>query len=189
MSDPQFTIRGFLAVGDETPAVGEYTPLADAVPDTGAGVVVAVSNMALRRRIIDDYVLRHGLSAPNIVHPDARIDPRGIIGQGNIIGPSSYFGAATTLDSFNVVHYHCTVGHHSRIGINNFFSPNFHCGNSIVVRDDSFFGLGCTVAPHVVVGRGGTFQAGICLFDDTESDTSYFSPNRLKSVKSLEGTK
>ncbi|SBW22280.1 hypothetical protein FDG2_2410 [Candidatus Protofrankia californiensis] len=184
-----FAVHEYLAVDDELPTVAgrPCRNLSYDEPAPGTHVVVAVTDVGLRRKVIEDYVLRYRLPAPNIIHPDAKVETCSIHGQGNIIGPWSYFGAGTALDSFNVVHYHCSFGHHSRVGVNNFFSPNFHCGNSVVIGDDNLFGLSCAVAPHVVVGRSCSFQAGLCLFEDPESRASYFLPNRMKSMKSLEG--
>ena len=154
-------------------------------PAAGTRVVLALSDTAQRRTVIDGWIQKFGLSAVNLVHPTSRLDAGQITGVGNIIGPNCYFGANVTLGSFNVVNYHCTVGHHSRIGSNNFIAPNFNCGNSVEIGDDNFFGLSCTLAPEVVAGSDSRFQAGITLFENAASGHSYLAPNRIKSIKSF----
>jgi hypothetical protein len=181
-----FRIEQYLSV----PGEAVHAPAAQCValegyePPTGTRVVLALSDTALRRAVIDDFIAKRGLIAENIVHPSSRIDAAQIVGVGNVIGPNCYFGANVTLGSFNVVNYHCSVGHHSRIGSNNFIAPNFHCGNSVAIGDNNFFGLSCTVAPEVAIGSDSRFQAGIALFEDAASGHSYLAPNRIKSIPS-----
>jgi len=182
-----FQIERFVAL----PAEPVHAPadrclaLDDFRPSAGTRVVLAVSDVAVRRRLIDGFIEKHGLVAENIVHPSARIDARQIGGAGNIIGPDCYFGANVLLGGYNVVNYHCSVGHHSRVGSNNFVAPNFHCGNSVTIGDNNMFGLSCTVAPEVTIGDDSRFQAGITLFEDAPSGRSYLTPNRVKSIPSL----
>jgi hypothetical protein len=153
-------------------------------PPAGTRVVLALSDPAKRREVIDGYVDEHGLVAENVVHPASRVDPAQLTAPGNIIGPHCYVGTNVTLGGFNVINYYCTVGNHSRIGSNNFFAPNFHCGNSVTVGDNNFFGLSCTIAPEVVIGSTSRFQAGITLFEDAPSDHSFLAPNRIKTLRS-----
>jgi acetyltransferase-like isoleucine patch superfamily enzyme len=156
-------------------------------PPPGVGVVLALSDPARRRAVIDGFIAKHDLQAENIVHPSARVEPGALTGPGNVIGPDNYVGVNTTLGGFNVLNYRSSIGHHSRLGSNNFIAPNFHCGNSVEIGDDNFFGLSCTVAPEVIIGGDCKFQAGISLFDNAASGYSYLVPNRIKSVKSLQG--
>ncbi|MFC8448778.1 hypothetical protein [Kitasatospora sp. NPDC057223] len=182
-----YRIERYLSVeGEETHAPADLcTALEEFEPPAGTRVVLALSDTARRRAVIDGFIEKHGLSAVNIVHPASRIDAEQIDGVGNIIGPNCYFGANVKIGSFNVVNYYCTVGHHSRIGSNNFIAPNFNCGNSVEIGDDNFFGLSCTIAPEVATGSDSRFQAGITLFEDTASGHSYLAPNRIKSIKSF----
>ncbi|WP_181793449.1 hypothetical protein [Streptomyces sp. WELS2] len=182
-----YRIRRYLSVdGDPVHAPAELTrPLADFEPAPGTHVVVALSDVVQRRQVIDDFVVKHGLVADNIVHPSSRVDPAALRGTGNIIGPDNYVGVNTTFGDFNVVNYRSTFGHHSRVGSNNFVAPNFHCGNSVEIGDDNFFGLSCTVAPGVEIGGDCRFQAGLSLFENAASGFSYIAPNRIKSIKSL----
>ncbi|MET8141486.1 hypothetical protein ABZU32_14360 [Sphaerisporangium sp. NPDC005288] len=158
-------------------------PFADFEPHPGVRVVLALTDPAERRRLIDGLVDDHDLDVVNVVHPAARVDPAQLLGPGNIIGPDCYIGAGAVLGGFNIVHYHCSIGHHSRIGSNNFLAPNFHCGSGVEIGDDNFFGLSCTVAPGVDAGSGSRFQAGITLFEDAPSGHSHLVPNRIKSIK------
>ncbi|MBT2401565.1 hypothetical protein [Streptomyces sp. ISL-100] len=182
-----YRVERYAAVAGETVHVPaeRCLPLDEFAPEPGTSVVLAVSDPAQRRELIDGFIVKHGLSAENIVHPHSRIDAAQLVGVGNIIGPDCYFGVNVVLGSHNVVNYHCTVGHHSRLGSNNFLAPNFNCGNSVEIDDDNFFGLSCTLAPEVVIGSGCKFQAGLSLFDNAESGHSYFSPSRIKFIKSL----
>jgi acetyltransferase-like isoleucine patch superfamily enzyme len=185
-----YRITRYLAVdGDRapSPAVAGAIPIEEFEPAAGAAVVVALSDSGQRREVIDDFVVRHGLAAENIVHPSARVDGCRIEGAGNIVGPHCYLGAGVTIGSFNVLHYHCTFGHHTCLGSNNFVAPNFHCGNSVVIGDDNFFGLSCTVAPEVVVGDDCRFSAGLTLLDSARSGHSYLVPSRIKAIKSSSG--
>ncbi|MGA4845927.1 hypothetical protein ACOBQB_06555 [Streptomyces sp. G5(2025)] len=175
-------IGQYLRIADEPVHVPteRCAPLDDFVPKAGARVVLAVSDMTQRRRLIDGYIDKYGLVAENIIHPTARVDPAQLTGPGNIIGPECYVGVNAGLGAFNVLNYHCTVGNHSRFGSNNFISPNFHCGNSVTAGDDNFFGLSCTVTPEISIGSFSKFQAGLTLFENAASRKSYFAPPRLK---------
>ncbi|MFE6162211.1 hypothetical protein ACFQ7F_25240 [Streptomyces sp. NPDC056486] len=183
----QYRITRHLAVaGEQTYAPAELcAPLEGYEPSPGDHVVLALSDIARRRAVIDGFMTRHELVAENIIHPSSKVAAGALAGTGIVIGPDNYVGADVTLGSYNVVNYHCTIGHHSRLGENNFLAPNFHCGNSAEIGDDNFFGLSCTVAPDVVIGSDCRFQAGLSLFDNASSGFSYLSPSRIKSIKSL----
>jgi UDP-3-O-[3-hydroxymyristoyl] glucosamine N-acyltransferase len=182
-----FGIERYLAVeGEDVHAPnGKWSKLTEHKPDEGTKVVLAVSDMELRRESIEGYITPQGLEAVNIVHPSSHVDPAAIEGQGNVIGPDNYVGVNTVLGSYNVVNYRCTFGHHSRIGSDNFFAPNFHGGNSVKIGDGNFFGLSCAVAPEVCVGDECRFQAGITMFENAASGFSYISPSRIKSIQSV----
>jgi UDP-3-O-[3-hydroxymyristoyl] glucosamine N-acyltransferase len=186
--DSGFEIEHYLAIeGEEVHAPdGKWSKLAEYEPAKGAEVVLAVSDMAQRRELIDGYITPRGLAAVNVVHPSSRVDPAAIEGLGNIIGPDNYVGVNVVIGSYNVINYRCTVGNHSRIGSANFLSPNFHSGNSVELGDWNFFGLDCTVAPEVSIGDECRFQAGLTLFEDAASGFSYIAPSRIKSIKSLQ---
>ncbi|PYC87703.1 hypothetical protein C7C46_02845 [Streptomyces tateyamensis] len=188
-ADPQagYRIRQYVAVaGEPTHAPAELTvDLAEFAPEPGSRVLLALSEVALRRQLIDDVIAKHALVADNIVHPSSRVDPAALRGTGNIIGPDNYVGVNTVFGDFNVVNYRSSFGHHSGVGSNNFVAPNFHCGNSVEIGDDNFFGLSCTVAPGVEIGDKCRFQAGLTLFDNAATGFSYLAPNRVKSLKSL----
>jgi UDP-3-O-[3-hydroxymyristoyl] glucosamine N-acyltransferase len=182
-----YRITRYLALnGEPRHAPDELTlPLEEFDPTPGARVVVAVSDTAQRRALLDGFIADHDLTPESIVHPSASLAETCRHGVGNIVGPNCYVGVNVTIGDFNVVNYHCTVGHHTRIGSNNFIAPNFHCGNSVTVGDNNFFGLSCTLAPDVAVGDDCTFQAGLNIFDPARSGHSYFSPSRLKAIQSL----
>ncbi|WP_327694186.1 hypothetical protein [Streptomyces sp. NBC_00459] len=184
-----YRVERYLSVdGEAVHAPAELClALEDFEPRPGTHVVLALSDVGRRRRVIDEVIVKHGLVAENIVHPSSRVDAGVLRGRGNIIGPDNYVGVNTTFGDFNVVNYRSTFGHHSGFGSNNFVAPNFHCGNSVEVGDDNFFGLSCTVAPEVVIGGDCRFQAGLNLFDNAASGFSYIAPNRIKSIKSLGG--
>lgn len=185
--DQRYRISRHLTIaGEQTHVSPELcAPLEGFEPPPGSRIVLALSDTAQRRAVIDGFMSRHELTAENIVHPSSKVAAGALAGVGIIVGPDNYVGAEVTLGSHNVVNYHCTIGHHSRLGENNFLAPNFHCGNSVEIGDDNFFGLSCTIAPEVVIGSECRFQAGLSLFDNASSGFSYLSPSRIKSIKSL----
>ncbi|MFR9752373.1 hypothetical protein ACL02S_15245 [Nocardia sp. 004] len=178
-------IATYLTIADEEVHVPSQrcVPLDGFTFSEDTEVIVAVSDIALRRKLFRDVVEKYGLRAANVIHPGSTYASARIEGTGNIIGPSCYLGADVVIGDCNVLNYHCTIGHHSRIGSNNFFAPNFHCGNSVEIGHDNFFGLSCTIVPEIRVGDHGSFQAGLTLFDNPESHHSYFVPTRMKSLK------
>ncbi|NYH80244.1 UDP-3-O-[3-hydroxymyristoyl] glucosamine N-acyltransferase [Actinopolyspora biskrensis] len=181
-----FRIERYLALeGEDIHAPdGMWSNLAEYDPNEGTRVALAVSDMVLRREVIEGYITARELEPVNIIHPSSHLDPVAIEGGGNVIGPDNYIGVNTVVGSYNVVNYRCTFGHHSRIGSGNFFSPNFHCGNSVRIGEGNFFGLDCTVAPEICIGDECRFQAGITFFEDAASGFSYLTPSRIKSIKS-----
>ena len=117
-----YRVLCYLAVAGEpalTPADRTFL-LTDFDQSVGVAVVLAVSDVAERRSLIDGFINKHGLPGENILHPDSRVDGVRIEGTGNIVGPHCYLGADVSMGSYNVVNYHCTVGHHSTLGSNNF---------------------------------------------------------------------
>ena len=169
------TVRGFVALDDEPPAV----PSGLVVPAAAGPVLLAVSDVDERRKVLARFA---DAEFANLVHPSSLLDPAQLAGTGIIVGPFCCLGADATVGAFTVLTTHSSVGNHSRIGANNFLSPGFHCGNSVRVGDDNFFGLSCTVAPEVRIGDANVFSAGVTVFDDAGDGRVHISAARVKAL-------
>lgn len=127
------------------PVLGKVTseillPLQDYV----GYIVVAVGNNELREslfKLIDEL----GFNLPNIVHPNAFVSPRAMLGNGCVIMANAVIGTEAQLGDGVIINAGAVVDHHA------------------VVDDFGHLGVNASMAGGVRLGRSACAQAGVAL--------------------------
>lgn len=106
--------------------------------------VVAIGNNAFRESIFD-VIDGLGLTLPNIVHPNAFVSPRAILGSGCVVMANAVIGTEARLGDGVIVNAGAIVDHHA------------------VVDDFGHLGVNASMAGGAHLGRSAWAQAGVAL--------------------------
>lgn len=107
-------------------------------------VVVAIGNNALRESIFK-LVDGLGLVMPRIVHPNAFVSPRAILGNGCVVMANAVIGTEARLGDGVIINAGAIVDHHA------------------VVDDFGHLGVNASMAGGAYLGRLAWAQAGVAL--------------------------
>lgn len=139
----------------------------DTLPDKATHFVVAIGDIAQRRRIAADCEAR-GLVPATLVHPSVPHSSRVEIGAGSIICAGSVLTTNVRIGRHVHVNIGCTLSHDVVLGDFATLSPGVHLSGHVHAEDDVFFGTGANVINGVagaplVIGRGAIVAAGACV--------------------------
>ena len=147
-------------------------------------VVIALNrNLKERKKVFDDLKAK-GASFCNVVDATADIRSQVVIGEGNVILGSSYFGACTEIGDNNFVSSNVCLEHGNRMGSHCAFGPAVATSGNVSIGDGVRFGTGIFIEPGVNIGDNVVIASGSILRNDVPNDSIV----RMKygtSVKSL----
>ena len=106
--------------------------------------VVAIGNNALRESIFK-LIDGPGFTLPNIVHPNAFVSPRAILGNGCVVMANAVIGTEARLGDGVIINVGAIVDHHA------------------VVDDFGHLGVNASMAGGAHLGRLAWAQAGVAL--------------------------
>jgi UDP-perosamine 4-acetyltransferase len=168
------TVAGFLddnpgaAIASGSPSATRLGGLADAASvlrdaarEGGAGWIIALGELALRRRLIDGLAAE-GLAAraANVVHPAAYVSPSARLGRGIFIGPQAAIHPRARIDDHAIINTAAVIEHDCIVGANTHIAPGAVLGGCARVGSDSLVGLGSRVLPGISIGDRCTIGAG-----------------------------
>lgn len=124
------------------------------------GLVVAVGDNAIRKRLFESFVQagEHPVSA---VHPSAVVSPEAVVGPGCMICAGVVVNPGATIGANTILNTGCTVDHDCVIGDHVHIAPGANLAGNVTVGDGAFLGIGScsvqgmTIGEWAVVGAGG----------------------------------
>lgn len=144
------------------------------------GVVIAVGDNAVRRKVYDRYRQR-GETLASAIHPsaiiaaDAVIEPGCVICAGVVVNPGSRIRANTILNTG------CTVDHHGDIGPHAHVAPGVNLAGNVNVNEGAFVGIGACAIQGVTIGAWSIVGAGAAVVEDVPPQTTVVGvPARIK---------
>lgn len=145
----------------------------DELPDNATHFVVAIGDIAGRRRIAAECEAR-GLVPATLVHPSVPRSSRVYIGPGSIVCAGSVLTTNVHIGRHVHVNIGCTLSHDVVLGDFSTLSPGTHLSGHVHVEGDAFFGTGADVINGVagaplVIGRGAIVAAGACVTGSVEA--------------------
>lgn len=176
-ADEQVNILGYLDDTDEKWKKYNYSaPLLSTIddyePKEGEEVLIAVGDMASRKRIIEK-LLQKNAKIGSFIHCSV-IQPNNLdIGVGNIIFPFCILEDHAKIGNYNFLTSYCFISHDCVVGDNNFMSVAGLAG-TVTVGSNNYFGLRSTVIPGIKVGDDNVIQAGMIVDKNVENDTTVF---------------
>lgn len=137
--------------------------LDDVSPDLEAHCIIALGNLALRRRLIE----RMGDARTiGITHRTAFVSPSAAVGRGVFIGAQAVVHTLARVGDHAIINTGAIVEHECEIGRNVHVAPGAALGGNVRVGDDTLVGLGARVLPGLTIGRGCTIGAGAAVHKD-----------------------
>ncbi len=128
------------------------------VVPAGAGLVIAVGDLGLRRRLIG--LLDPALVAPAVVHPAAVVSPGATLADGVVVMAGAVVHRGAGVGRHAIVNTRAVVEHDCTVGENAHLAPGSVLGGGSRVGADTLVGLQAGVLPGVCVGAGCVVGAG-----------------------------
>jgi sugar O-acyltransferase (sialic acid O-acetyltransferase NeuD family) len=124
-----------------------------------------IGYIEVRRRIGLELEAR-GIRSPTVIHPDAVVSPRAVIGAGTVVYAGVVVNPGAVVGRGVILNTGCVVEHDVQIGDWAHVSPNASLGGAARVGDSAWVGIGSTVLPMVSVGDGAILGGGACAVKD-----------------------
>lgn len=122
-------------------------------------VVVAIGNNELRETILK-LIEALGLALPNIVHPNAFVSPRAILGKGcvvmanAVIGSEARLGDGVIINAGAIVDHHAAVDDFGHLGVNASMAGGTHLGRSAWAQAGVSLGYGVSISAKQILNPG-----------------------------------
>lgn len=124
--------------------------------------IVAVGDLALRRRIIDGLRSTAGV----VVHPSAVVSPAALLEEGVFVGPGAIINPGARIGAHAIVNSGAIIEHDCAIGANVHVAPGAVLGGDVRVGADALVGLGARVLPGRRIGASATVGAASLVLED-----------------------
>jgi len=124
--------------------------------------IVAVGDLALRRRIIDSLTAIAGI----VVHPSAVVSPDALLEEGAFVGPGAIINPGARIGAHAIINSGAIIEHDCAIGANVHVSPGAVLGGDVRVGADTLIGLGARVLPGRRIGASVTVGAASLVLED-----------------------
>lgn len=159
-------------------AVFDIATLASTHAD--AHVIVAVGEPALRRRLVTAIAARPGHRFATLVHPQAIVGARVVMGEGCVV----FAGCVLTTDIRLGRHVHLnaavTVSHDSCIDDHATLGPRACCCGGVHIGEAADIGASAVLLPRVEVGARSIVGAGAVVTQNIPADvTAVGAPARI----------
>jgi sugar O-acyltransferase (sialic acid O-acetyltransferase NeuD family) len=107
-----------------------------------------------------------------LVHPNATVGPRTVIGEGSIVCPGVVLTCDVQVGRAAIVNYGALVGHDCVIGTGAFVAPGVHLAGTVTVGARADIGIGASVIQRVRIGEDAILGAGAVVIRDVAPGTT-----------------
>ena len=138
-----------------------------------ADVFLAIGNNSSRATWYEQ-VRRAGWNLPNLISPEALIDPTARLGDANVVCARAFVGPEAVLSNNNLVNTGAIVEHEVRIGSHCHLAPSSTVAGRSHISDNVFVGAGATVIDRICIAPNITIGAAAVVVDTIiEADGVY----------------
>jgi sugar O-acyltransferase (sialic acid O-acetyltransferase NeuD family) len=131
-------------------------------------VVIAISDPAVKYRLVEKLQKYGCTDFPSIIHPDAWIARNVAIEEGSIIYPGVSINVGSRIGRFVMVNMNCAIGHDVKIEDYSFLAPNVGVGGNSNIADGCTIGIGASLKQSINIGKSATVGAGAVVVRDVE---------------------
>ncbi len=139
-----------------------------------SNAVVAVGSIDDPSKRIEIYerLKQAGFRLPNLVHPNASVEPSVQMGEGNIILANATVGSATELGNLCYINTASVISHDCVLDDNVHLAPGAILAGRVTIGVNSLIGMGATVFIEVKIGRNVRIRNGLHTFKDIPDNTT-----------------
>src|ERR1043165_5940202 len=137
-------------LGTGRPSCPRLGGFADLDKQTGRSCILAIGDIALRRRLIGKIKF---LTPATVIHPRAIVSPSAKIGRGVYIGPGAIIHTRATIADHAIINSGCIIEHEVAVGENAHVAPRACVGGRAKIGPDTLVGIGACVLPGLTIGR------------------------------------
>jgi sugar O-acyltransferase (sialic acid O-acetyltransferase NeuD family) len=125
----------------------------------GDAAIVAIGNNSVRSGL-QKRLIETGMPIATIIHPEAMVSPRAVIGAGStimagaVVGTEAELGAGVIVNCGGVVDHHCRLGDFAHLGVNACMAGGSVLGEGAWMQAGSSLGYRVEIPPGDVIGPG-----------------------------------
>ena len=114
------------------------------------------------RKTYWELLSEEGFNTPNLISPDAHIDPSVKLGKANVICANAFIGPCAQLGDNNLINTASILEHETTIGSHSHLAPKSVLAGRSIIHDSCFVGTGASIidrveiAPNTTIGAGAT---------------------------------
>ena len=132
--------------------------------------VGAARDHRLRSTIYSD-IKQAGYIVPNLIHPEAAIEPSAVMGEGNQIMANATVGSDVNIADNCILNCGTVLSHDCHLGKNVHIAPGAILAGAVEVGEDTLIGMGVTVYLGIRIGSRVIIPNGMNIFRDIPDDT------------------
>lgn len=129
----------------------------------------AVKNPRLRERLFN-RLKSIGFFLPNLIHPNAIIEPSAKLGEGVHVMAGAIVGSEAVVQDNCILNSGCIVSHDCHLENNAHITPGAILGGNVSIGKNTIVGMGCTIYMGVKVGSNSVISNGLNIFRHIEDE-------------------
>ncbi len=150
---------------DGIPVLGTSSWLKD---NPGVAVVIALSDPAVKYRLVGRLQEFGCTNFPAIVHPHTWIAKDVTVGDGSIIYPGTSINVGSKIGRFVMINMNCAVGHDVTVEDYSFLAPNVGIGGNTHISKGCVVGIGSSVKQSITIGEWSVLGAGSAVIRNVD---------------------
>lgn len=150
-----------------------------------AGVIVAIGNPSIKKRIVEEIKKIEGVSFPTIVHPRALIGNKVHIGEGCVVCANTIITTDVVIKNHVILNLSCTIGHDSIIEDFVTVAPGSLISGNVKICEGSDIGTGSNIIQGKKIGSWSIVGAGAVVIKDVPDNVTSVG-NPAKVIKNRE---
>ncbi|WP_353197600.1 acetyltransferase [Parapedobacter defluvii] len=170
------SIGGFV---DANPVIRELLeyPVSTDLPLGEQVLFISIGNNRIRKKLVSELVNEQFAT---LIHPDAIVSRRSIIGNGTVIMGGAALNADVKIGTHCIINTNASVDHDCQLDDFVHISPNVALAGDVSVGEGTHIGIGACVIQGVRIGKWCTVGAGAVIIGDVpDGATVVGNPGRI----------
>ncbi|MDX8289031.1 acetyltransferase [Metabacillus indicus] len=144
------------------------------------GVVVAIGNPGVKRKIVQQIKQIGGINFPSIIDPRAVIGARVKIGEGCIICANTIITTDILIKDFVILNISCTIGHDTTIEDYVTIAPGANISGNVDIKEGTDIGTATAIIQGKTIGAWSIIGAGAVVVKDVPNNvTAVGNPSKV----------
>ena len=161
--NPPAAVLGIPVLGDSS----RFTEIREAGVQHAVLGIGAVTNNALRIELYEK-LRDQGFSVPNLIHPDASVEPSVRMGDGNQIFAGAVVSSTAELGRNTIINSNVVVSHDCRIGAHTHLTPGAILAGGVTVGENTVVGMAVTIYLGLTIGKDVQIANGVNIMRDVD---------------------